>query len=206
MGRPQVPLVDPEEVVTKALEIIDRDGLAALSLRRLGSELGVTGAALYHHFADKDEILRGVTELVIRREVIPTIPGGAWEEYVLQSVSRYRAALLAHPNAAPLMTPRGGQAGSDNLRREFIVTKMLESGVPRRLCYPILDSMETLAFGSAMMNLRRLPLHERLGLLDRTEHPTLQKVVRATPKSAERLFQLELEALLTGWRALIAGE
>ncbi|MQY26072.1 TetR/AcrR family transcriptional regulator [Nocardia aurantia] len=206
MGRPQVPLVDPEVAVTKALEIIDRDGLAALSLRRLGAELGVTGAALYHHFADKEEILRGVTDLVIRREVIPTIPGGTWEEYVLQSVSRYRAALLAHPNAAPLMTPPGGQVVADNLRREFIVTKMLDSGVPRRLCYPILDSMEIMAFGSAMTNLRRLPLHERLGLYDRSEHPNLQKVVRATPKSAERLFRLELEALLTGWKTLISGE
>lgn len=114
MGRPKVPLVDRDEVITTALGIIDDEGLAALSLRRLGTELGVTGAALYHHFADKEEILRGVAELVLSREVIPKISGATWEEYVLQSVTRYRTALLAHPNAAPLMQPHGQQA-FDNL-------------------------------------------------------------------------------------------
>ncbi|WP_216893679.1 TetR/AcrR family transcriptional regulator [Nocardia alni] len=204
MGRPKVPLVDREEVITKALDIIDRDGLEALSLRRLGTELGVTGAALYHHFADKEEILRGVVETVLAREVIPRIPGGTWEQYVVESVTRYRTSLLTHPNAAPLMQPGAGRV-LVNIPREYIVTMMLESGVPKRLCYPIIDSMETMAYGAAMMNLRRLPLHERLGLRGQGEQPNLEKVVRATPKAAERLFQLELEALLTGWKVLIAN-
>ncbi|WP_067683495.1 TetR/AcrR family transcriptional regulator [Nocardia miyunensis] len=205
MGRPKVPLVDREDVVIKALDIIDKDGLEALSLRRLGTELGVTGAALYHHFADKEEILRGVVESVLAREVLPRIPGGTWEEYVLESVLRYRAALLAHPNAAPLMRPRSGWHDFDSIPREYIVTMMLESGVPRRLCYPIMDSMETMAFGAAMLNPRRLPLHERLGLRGEGEQPNLEKVVRATPKAAERLLRLELEALLLGWKTMIAN-
>lgn len=203
MGRPKALLVDRGEVVAKALDIIDKDGLGALSLRRLGTELGVTGAALYHHFADKNEILRGVAERVMAGSV-PKISGATWEEYVLESVTRYRAALLAHPNAAPLMQSRGGRQVFDNAPREYIVTLMLQDGVPRRLCYPIIDSMETMAYGAAMMNPRSLPLHERLGLQGPSEQPNLQKVVRATPKAAERLFQLQLEALLAGWKALIA--
>lgn len=206
MGRPKVPLVDREEVVAKALDIIDRDGLDALSLRRLGTELGVTGAAMYHHFADKDEILRGVVELVLSREVLPKLKGGTWEDYVMGSVTRYRAALLAHPNAAPLMSPRGAQPPFDNRLREFIVTKMLEVGVPKRFCYPIMDSAECLAFGSAIMNPRQLPIHERLGLHGRSDQPNLQKVVRATAKAADRVFGLELQALLEGWKAMIAAE
>lgn len=82
---------------------------------------------------------------------------------------------------------------------------MLEAGVPRQLCYPIIDSMEMMAFGSAMMNPRRMPLRERLALHGRSEQPNLLKVVRATPKAAERLFQLELEALMLGWKTLIAN-
>jgi AcrR family transcriptional regulator len=205
MGRPKVPLVDRAEAIARALDIIDTDGLDALSLRRLGTDLGVSGAALYHHFADKDEILRGVAELILAREVIPRISGRAWEDYVLESVTRYRAALLAHPNAAPLMHPRGGWAVFDNLPREFIVTKMFEDGVPEQLCYPILDSMESLAFGAAMMNPRMLPIDERIGLGGSGDQPNLRKAVRATPKSAERLFRLELEALLAGWKSLIAN-
>lgn len=203
MGRPKVPLVDREVAITTALKIIDTEGLAALSLRRLGTELGVTAAALYHHFADKDEILRSVAELVMAREVLPKREGGTWEEYAFESVTRYRAALLAHPNAAPLMQPHG--TALDNLPREYIVTLMLEAGVPLPLRYPIIDSMEMMAFGSAMMNPRRLPLRERLGLHGRGNgQSNLRKAVGATPRAAERLFQLELEALMAGWKALIA--
>ncbi|MBH0775285.1 TetR/AcrR family transcriptional regulator [Nocardia bovistercoris] len=204
MGRPKIPLVERTEVITTALGIIDSEGLAALSLRRLGTELGVTGAALYHHFADKEEILRGVAELVITREVIPRMVGATWEEYVLQSVQRYRKALLAHPNAAPLMQPHGQQA-LNNLPREYIVTLMLEAGVPEHLCYPILDSMELMAFASAMMNPRNLPAQERLEVHGRNQ-TNLRKILKATLKSAEQLFQLELEALMTGWKTLIENE
>ncbi|KAA9153467.1 TetR family transcriptional regulator [Amycolatopsis acidicola] len=203
MGRPKTPLVDREEVVATALGIIDKDGLDALSLRRLGTELGVTGAALYHHFADKEEILRGVVELVLSREVLPRLENGGWEDYVEASVTRFRAALVAHPNSAPLMAPRGTRPPFDNLHREFIATKMLEAGVPRRLCYPIIDSTESLVFGSVMTNPRQLPLQERLGLYGRGDQPNLQKVVRATAKAADRVFQLQLRALLAGWRVLI---
>lgn len=205
MARPKVPLVDREDVIARALDIIDAEGLDALSLRRLGTDLGVTAAALYHHFADKEEILRGVSELIISREIIRRISGGTWEEYVVESVTRYRAALLAHPNAAPLMHPRSGGPVLNNLPHEYIVTKMLEDGVPERLCYPILHSMESMAFGATMMNPRMLPIEERLGLHATDERPNLQKVVKATPQSAEQLLRLELEALLAGWKWLIAN-
>ncbi|WP_196814441.1 TetR family transcriptional regulator [Nocardia sp. BMG111209] len=196
--------MDPEEVITTALQIIDDEGLTALSLRRLGTELGVTGTALYHHFADKDAILRGVVESVLAREILPTITGGTWEEYVTVSVTRYYSALLAHPNVAPLLRPHG--QALDNPSREYIVTLMFEAGVPEQLCYPIIDSIEMLAFGSAMTYSRRQPLRERLGLDGRRGQPNLRKAVKATPNSPERLFRLEVEAMMTGWKALIAEQ
>lgn len=204
MARPKVALVDREDVIAKALGIIDREGLDALSLRRIGTELGVSGAALYHHFADKDEILRGVVERVLSREVIAHLGGSTWEDFVVESAVRYRAALVAHPNTAPLMVHLGSGARFGNTHREFVVRRMLEAGVPRRLCYPIMDSTETLAFGSAMMNPRQLPIHERLGLDGGGQQPNLEKVVRASAKAADRVFRLELSALVEGWRALIA--
>jgi TetR/AcrR family transcriptional regulator, tetracycline repressor protein len=203
MGRPKVPLVDRKDVLAKALDIIDRDGLEALSLRRLGAELGVTGAALYYHFADKEEILRGVVELITVREVWPQTQDREWQYYVRESVTRHRVALLNHPNIAPLMGSADTRPAFHNRQREFIVKKMLESGVPRRLCYPIIDSVEALAFGSALMNPRQLSLPERLQLHDGNEQPNLAKVVRATAKSAERMFQMELQALMAGWAVLI---
>jgi AcrR family transcriptional regulator len=204
MARPKAPLVDRDEAISKALEIIDRDGLEALNLRRLGNDLGVSAAALYHHFADKQEILRGVVDRVFATEVIPAPENEDWEGYVLDSITRYRAALVAHPNAAPLMTPGGPAAPPiDNLPREFIIRRMLKERVPDRYCYPIVESATTLAFGSAMMNPDQLAPDERFNLTEATNVGGLRRALDAAPADAAQLFSLELKALIRGWKALI---
>jgi AcrR family transcriptional regulator len=46
-----------ELVLDAAIELIERDGEGALTMRRLGSSLGVEGMAIYHHFSSRDELL-----------------------------------------------------------------------------------------------------------------------------------------------------
>ena len=49
MGRPRVPLLNRELIRDTALELIDRDGLAEMSMRKLAAELGVQASSLYKH-------------------------------------------------------------------------------------------------------------------------------------------------------------
>ena len=51
-------------ILQLALEIIDREGLTALNMRRLAAEAGVKPMSLYHHFPNKDAILNGVAECI----------------------------------------------------------------------------------------------------------------------------------------------
>ncbi|MCM3883180.1 TetR/AcrR family transcriptional regulator [Frankia sp. R82] len=207
MGRPRSPLVDRREAITKALDIIDRDGLPALNLRRLGTELGVSGAALYHHFTDKDEILRGVVGAVMSKTIVPLNAEGEWDEILIASATNFRQVLVSHPNAAPLFVPGSLPArNGGNAAREHMASLMLASGVPEQLCYPIIESAEMLAYGSAMMNPNRLPPAARLGLspASATSPENLPRVIAATPTSTDELFDLELAALVRGWQSLIA--
>jgi len=207
MARPRIPLIDREEAIAKALELIDSDGIEAFSIRKLGSALGVNGASLYHHFKDKDEILRGVQRLIMRQaQVLPTTSRRAtWQDYATRSVTRYRAALLAHPNAAPLMVPTLART-TGMAQRDFLVGRMLASGVPAEFCHPIIDSVETLAFGSALINPQQAPTAGRFPLRALNETPNLALAVRSAPRTADRIFRLELRALLDGWTALIDRE
>jgi AcrR family transcriptional regulator len=106
MGRPKVPLINRDEAIAKALELIDKAGVEGFSVRGLVGALGVNVASLYHHFKDKDE-LHGVRLLMLRkaRVVLPASKNATWQEYVAKSATRYRQALLAYPNAVPLMMP-----------------------------------------------------------------------------------------------------
>ena len=65
MARPKQALLSRERIVEAATAIVDADGLAALSTRRLAAELGVRGPSLYNHFVTKDEILDVVADAVV---------------------------------------------------------------------------------------------------------------------------------------------
>ncbi len=205
VGRPKVPLIERDAAIAKALEIIDRDGVDALSIRNLGKELGVNGASLYHHFTDKEEILEGVRALILReaRVVLRTTRSASWQDYVRTSCTRYRTALLNHPHAAPLMSP-GLIRPVAVAARDVLVEKMVEAGVPVHLAYPIMDSAETLAFGSAVLNPHKLAPDERFQLRGNGHHPVphLDKAIRPH-RSADKLFKRELDALIDGWSAVI---
>ena len=65
MARPSAPLLSREKIVTEALSLIDAEGLAALSTRRLAGRLGVSGPSLYNHFATMDDLVEAVADAVI---------------------------------------------------------------------------------------------------------------------------------------------
>src|SRR3954449_16746 len=64
MARPRKPLLSTDRIVGTARVLVDAEGLAAVSTRRLAAELGVSGPSLYNHFRTKDEILEAVADSV----------------------------------------------------------------------------------------------------------------------------------------------
>jgi AcrR family transcriptional regulator len=94
-----------ELVFRVALELIDRHGADALSMRRLGAALGRDPMILYRHAPAKAALLDGVVETVLGElKVDPADPDWAAQ---LRGVARqYRALALAHPNVVPLLVTR----------------------------------------------------------------------------------------------------
>jgi AcrR family transcriptional regulator len=95
-----------QRVLEAALRIVDSEGLAALTMRRLGRELGVEAMSLYRHVPNKDALLDGLVELVVLEIEVPARVDGDWKEAARHVVRSYRRAAHAHPNAFPLVTMR----------------------------------------------------------------------------------------------------
>jgi AcrR family transcriptional regulator len=94
------------EIVDAALQLLDDEGLGALTMRRLGGELGVEGMALYRHFPNKDALVDAVAAHLLDLVELPdpeTIP---WRQGVHDVVNSYRAVALAHPIAFRLLATR----------------------------------------------------------------------------------------------------
>jgi AcrR family transcriptional regulator len=94
-----------DEIVATAVRIIDGDGLDALTVRRLASELGVAAMTVYSYVSSKDELLDLVVDGVAGDIALP--PGeGDWRERAEALAHSLRTALLAHPEGARLISER----------------------------------------------------------------------------------------------------
>jgi AcrR family transcriptional regulator len=121
----RIPLTR-QRVLQTALGLADQGGLESLSMRKLGQELGVEAMALYHHFANKDEVLDGIVDLVFAEIELP--PGGRdWKGEMRRRAVSLRDALARHRWAIGLMESRRNP-GSANLRHHDAVIGSLRSG------------------------------------------------------------------------------
>ncbi|MCK2215046.1 TetR/AcrR family transcriptional regulator C-terminal domain-containing protein [Actinomadura sp. ATCC 31491] len=99
-GRPAVLTV--ERIVAAAVRVLDAEGLEALTMRRLGAELGVAAMSLYRHVPSREALLAEVVNRLFAEAA--TDPGeAAWPEALTGFARSYRRVLLAHPNAVPLL-------------------------------------------------------------------------------------------------------
>jgi AcrR family transcriptional regulator len=114
------PALTREQILTAALQIIDEDGVEALTMRRLGQALARNPMAIYRHAADKDALLDGVVEHVAAQLVAPQRPDRnghgdgdvsevgdhAWETVLRRIAHTFRRVALAHPHVVPLLLTR----------------------------------------------------------------------------------------------------
>ncbi len=92
-----------ESVVERAIDLIDAEGLEAVTVRHLAQELGVTPMALYWHFKNKDELLAGVTDHLLRQILADVTDEAEWHVQVRGIVERLVGVLDRHPALATLL-------------------------------------------------------------------------------------------------------
>lgn len=91
-------------IVDRALDIADDEGIAAITIRRLAHEFGVTPMALYWHFKNKEELLGAMGDRFFDGVEYPT--AGRWDAKLRAVVTMLIESLKRHPGAAHLAPPR----------------------------------------------------------------------------------------------------
>jgi AcrR family transcriptional regulator len=104
--RGRAPL-SKRRVIDAAVALADEAGVGALTMRKLAERLGVEAMSLYHHVANKDEILGGMIDVVFSEIELPAEESSDWRGGMRQRAKSARDALLRHPWAVGLMdSPR----------------------------------------------------------------------------------------------------
>lgn len=91
-----------ERLLEAALALADEQGIEALSMRKLGQALGVEAMTLYHYVANKDEILDGILERVVRQMELPSAESD-WKAALRSAAISAHEVLVRHPWAAGLL-------------------------------------------------------------------------------------------------------
>ena len=85
-------------ILGAALRLVDEEGMGALSMRRLGAELGVHPMSIYYHLPGKEAIVSGLVRVVFGEMRVPSTGSGTWREQVRGFARAHRDLARAHPN------------------------------------------------------------------------------------------------------------
>ena len=132
-GRRRREPISREAIVTAAIQLLDREGLAALSMRRLAEELGTGAASLYWHVGSKDGLLDLVLDELIGEEQVPDPDPGRWQEQLKDLARAQRRVSLRHPYLVRISIGRIPM-GPNALRfSERVLAILRAGGLPPRL-------------------------------------------------------------------------
>lgn len=207
MARPSKPLISKENAVEAALAVIDEHGVAGFGLNAVAQRLGVKAPSLYHHFANKDDLLSEVALSLLIEGVLPPIaPDPDWIEQIVKiSVSSWRS-VLRHPRAAVLMLqfmPMSLLMGAYEHWAHYLAV----NGVPSRLHLILLDGTDKLTFGSILFTAqRRVEGAVSIGTTHNERLPYLSQASAAFTASDEELFALSIRNYVRGVLAGDAGQ
>ncbi len=155
-ARPRTPL-SRERVILEGIALADANGIGTLTMRRLADRLQVEPMSLYHHVANKDEILDGMVDVVFGEIELPS-GGSEWKTAMRDRAGSARDALRRHPWAIGRMESRANP-GPETLRHhDAVIGCLRDAGFSIELTAHAFSAIDSYVYGFAMQELN-LPFH-----------------------------------------------
>ncbi|MFJ4716981.1 TetR/AcrR family transcriptional regulator [Streptomyces sp. NPDC088785] len=210
MARPRKPLLSRDRIVDTARALVDGEGLAAVSTRRLAAELGVSGPSLYNHFRTKDQILEAVADSVsaqVDLSMFDAADGRDWRTALHDWAVSYRAALRAHPNIVPVLAQGPGRRPAGLRLADAVFGAMVDAGWSPAQATSIGALMRYFVTGSALGSFAGGFVDDEAAY-DPADYPHLGQAHLLADRQElidERAFETGLTALLDGLSVQYAG-
>ncbi|MEU3913474.1 TetR/AcrR family transcriptional regulator C-terminal domain-containing protein [Streptomyces sp. NPDC029721] len=204
MARPRKPLLSRDRIVEAAGELVDAEGLEAVSTRRLAAALGVSGPSLYNHFRTKDAILEAVADAVSARVDLSMFDGvdgpSDWRPALQAWAHSYRAALADHPNIVPVLARGPGRRPAGLRLADAVFGAMTAAGWPPAQATRIGALMRYFILGSAVASFAQGFVDDETAY-DPADYPHLGQAHLL----ADRRHEVDEGAFETGLTALLDG-
>src|SRR5918997_3616004 len=144
-------------ILEAAVRFVDREGLEALTMRKLGAELGVEAMSLYNHGPNKSALLDGMVEVLLGELEVPSENHG-WEERIREGYRAFRRLAHEHPNVFPLLVNRPPETMDGVWLVEEFLKTLGEAGFDKETALHAFRSLSSYTFGYAMSEIRGFAL------------------------------------------------
>jgi AcrR family transcriptional regulator len=165
-----------DRIVDAAIRLVDAHGLGALSMRRLGAELGVEAMSLYHYVPGKRAILEGMAIRVVRDAPWPALGEGRdWREQVRLMARALRSVAHAHPHVFALVVDIPVTDEAVLSRSEMAFETLRRAGFDKETAFRAYDTIVGYVVGFALNEIGG----QTVSGLDPTQHDHAHAVAAA---------------------------
>ncbi|MGW3995206.1 TetR/AcrR family transcriptional regulator [Amycolatopsis sp. NPDC004772] len=209
--------LDRDRILDVAERIAATEGTAGLTMRRLGTELGMNHTAVYRHFRDKEELLDQVADRLLERRAEP-VPGANWRETLKSQLRHAMGRFDVHPDLAQLIALRPSTSETLAAQMERALETLQEVGLTLEQAAAVYQITENYVVGFGLYaslvrcaeqegrTLDRDAERRALGALHPDRFPN---VVAAAPRllpDDETIFEMAIEMVLDAVERMAGGK
>lgn len=218
--RAEGPGISRERIIEIALGYVEGGDEDALTMRALGSELGVSAMALYRYFDSKDQILDEVVDTLLAEVAPPSADPAAWKDWIEEFALGLRGMLVRYPAALATFTSHPVTTPAALARIESALAVLRAAGFGGSDAAQGYAAVHTYTIGFAALEVSRSRTlvpgggeaqvsrywHLYFGTLPADEFPNLVELaVDLADFTSESQFAVGLRQLLSGMRVELAG-
>ncbi|MGE0686157.1 MAG: TetR/AcrR family transcriptional regulator C-terminal domain-containing protein [Dehalococcoidia bacterium] len=193
-----------ERILQAAMSLADREGIDAVSMRRVGAELGVEAMSLYRHIPNKEALIAGLHALMLTEVRHHDGPSGDWQERLRVVMRSLRGVYLTHPSIAQLSVhSQGTDVGFVHFEQDLAT--MAEAGFAPAEAGLALRSLLSYTTGFSMREIGLRASRRRM----EDESPVAQRSLAQYPhlmasysylvgEKYDQAFEYGLERILAG--------
>lgn len=144
-----------DQVLATARSLVEREGIEALTMRRLSDRLGVAPNALYSYYANKAALLDAFLDSVLGEVDIPSVDAMDWRDGLVRLMSASRAMLLTHADLLPHLFARPLRGPNITRLGEEMLALLARGGVEGQTAVDALRSLLMVTYGAVVIEAPR---------------------------------------------------
>ena len=188
--------VTREAVVTAALEIVDREGLDKLTMKRLAEQIGCGTMTVYSHVLDRSDLENAIVARLLAEIDDHVEPGDRWADVLLRAAGTYREMALRHRNAFPLVLSASSGEPATAAHLANMAVALSTTGISIDKAYTLLGIADAFTTGYLLSETEAAAPSEGLASPTGAAQPTAIRRMRDLVSSA--VWTGGLEAIIIG--------